>query len=504
MSEELKKQWSSDDTVYAIIRDDAGLPWDTNAVDYDDPWDDSNYANYDISMTDAGGNMHIGDFPADADTGFHWIQYYIQEGDAPAVTDETIGELERVYWNTSTNVLKTEAEIALSAYDAPTKAEMDAAHALLATVAKQDISDAKIVLILSNTGIVLPARFTNIDTELDGIGNELTTTRGIVSGIVEEIDTFEGIDFNYETDSLKSIRDRCNDILDDTNAIDGKIGTIPALDSAAQTIGAAIGKLADDNAGANFIAARDSLNKIRTRGDLAWLTGAGSIASKVYTITSLVRTIGDNDGGDDGDVDVVDGSYFSTGETNAGTRLEVDATFTAGDVTENPIALLMWGFYAGGGNHHINVFAYNYISSNFEVVGEIANSDVVTFYQFTLNPEHIDLSTGLISIKFAHDPPTFGVTNHVFNIDKIIVTTAISLSTAMKAVIGITEGGTWTWPKVMKIMTAFAAGNWRVKESDSTKQELLDAEDGTTVILEQTITRSPSAGNKYRDITVKI
>jgi len=75
---------------------------------------------------------------------------------------------------------------------------------------------------------------------------------------------------------------------------------------------------------------------------------------------------------------------------------------------------------------------------------------------------------------------------------------------AIKAITGITEGGTWTWEKVMTIMAAFIAGNWRVKTADSTKQELMDAENGTTVILEQSITRSPAAGSKYRDITVKI
>jgi hypothetical protein len=47
-----------------------------------------------------------------------------------------------------------------------------------------------------------------------------------------------------------------------------KIGTIPALDGAAQTIGAAIAKLADDNGGASFDATTDSLEKI-----------SGSIAS---------------------------------------------------------------------------------------------------------------------------------------------------------------------------------------------------------------------------------
>ncbi len=48
-----------------------------------------------------------------------------------------------------------------------------------------------------------------------------------------------------------------------------KIGTIPALDGAAQTIGAAVGKLADNNAGADFVASTDSLQKIRDDRTLA-------------------------------------------------------------------------------------------------------------------------------------------------------------------------------------------------------------------------------------------
>jgi len=77
------------------------------------------------------------------------------------------------------------------------------------------------------------------------------------------------------------------------------------------------------------------------------------------------------------------------------------------------------------------------------------------------------------------------------------------LAAAMKAITGLTEGGTWTWEKIMKIVAAFAAGDWR-KSADGTKQELMDAEDGTTVILEQTLTRSPAANANYRNITVKI
>ena len=83
-------------------------------------------------------------------------------------------------------------------------------------------------------------------------------------------------------------------------------------------------------------------------------------------------------------------------------------------------------------------------------------------------------------------------------------TDAAEIVAAMKAMTGITEGGTWTWEKVLKITTAWIAGNWRVKSSDTTVQELMDAENGTTVILEQSLTRAPGGGQDYRTITVKI
>ncbi len=81
---------------------------------------------------------------------------------------------------------------------------------------------------------------------------------------------------------------------------------------------------------------------------------------------------------------------------------------------------------------------------------------------------------------------------------------AVELVTAMKAMTGVTEGGTWTWEKCLKIMHAWIAGNWRLKVGDSTTQQLLDAEDGSTVILEQSLTRAPAGGSYYREITVLI
>ena len=82
---------------------------------------------------------------------------------------------------------------------------------------------------------------------------------------------------------------------------------------------------------------------------------------------------------------------------------------------------------------------------------------------------------------------------------------ADELAIEMKAITGLAvSGGTWTWEKIMRITTAWIAGNWRLKTTDANVQELMDAENGTTIILEQQLTRRPGAGNDYRNITVKI
>ena len=214
-------------------------------------------------------------------------------------------------------------------------------------------------------------------------------------------------------------------VIVDTNVdtINTNIGTPTALDGGSATLGSMLTKMADDNDGADFNAGRDSLNVIRTRGDLAWTTGVGATPTAVYTIDSIVRTVGDNDGGDDGDVNVVDGSYFSTGEVGAGTKLEVDAAFTATAITEDPVSVSIWGYYAGGGGHYQIVQAYNYTDSAYEEIGTIGNGSVVTLYQFAMNPQHINASTGAMAIKILHSAHT-GVPTHALHIDKIIVATA--------------------------------------------------------------------------------
>ena len=129
-----------------------------------------------------------------------------------------------------------------------------------------------------------------------------------------------------------------------------KVGTIPALDGAAQTIGAAIAKLADDNGGASFDAELHSLMELRDRGDAAWITGP----SAAVIVAALMA----------------------------------DAGFTA--------------------------------------------------------------------------------------------------------------GGTMTFEELCKILAAWAAGTWRDKPTDSTKQELLDADDDATIILTQTL----SCTTPYKEVDI--
>lgn len=167
----------------------------------------------------------------------------------------------------------------------------------------------------------------------------------------------------------------------------------------------------------------DSLEAIRDRGDQAWLTGSGAAASASYTTTSWTRTVGDDDGGTGSDTTTVDGTYFSTGETNAGTYLEVDAVFSVTD-GESAVSLDVWGFYNGGGSHYIQVRAYNYTDSTWEPIGVIGVGTEVQKYSFNLAPGNTDPTTDQVAIKFLHAGGA-GVGTHVFSVDKAEVNTAV-------------------------------------------------------------------------------
>ena len=75
---------------------------------------------------------------------------------------------------------------------------------------------------------------------------------------------------------------------------------------------------------------------------------------------------------------------------------------------------------------------------------------------------------------------------------------AASVVTTLLAKTGITAGGTWTFEKIMKVLTAWAAGKWQDKAGSPGTYEVLDPDDGTTVIAEVT----PSETTPQKLVTI--
>jgi hypothetical protein len=99
-------------TLYAIIRRlPAFSAFDTVAGEFV-TWNDANIGDYDIPLTDAGGDVHKGDMPAGIAAGTRLlILYYQQAGGAPATSDALLLSLECTYNGSS---LVSASEIALS------------------------------------------------------------------------------------------------------------------------------------------------------------------------------------------------------------------------------------------------------------------------------------------------------------------------------------------------------------------------------------------------------
>ncbi len=86
-------------------------------------------------------------------------------------------------WNSAWDAeVQSECTDALNAYDPPTKTEMDTAHGLLATEAKQDIIDTNVDSVLVDTGTTLPATLSTIEGKID-------TVDGIVDDILVDTGT---------------------------------------------------------------------------------------------------------------------------------------------------------------------------------------------------------------------------------------------------------------------------------------------------------------------------
>lgn len=167
----------------------------------------------------------------------------------------------------------------------------------------------------SAPGPALPSAVADVQTEVDKIGTVPALDgagQTIGEAIAKLADDNGGADYDATTDSQEKIAsvntearlaelDAGNlptDIAAVQTEVD-KIGTVPALDGAAQTIGAAIGKLADDNAGADFDATTDSLERLANTEPLGTAmrgTDSAALATALATAQADLDTITGADG----------------------------------------------------------------------------------------------------------------------------------------------------------------------------------------------------------------
>jgi uncharacterized phiE125 gp8 family phage protein len=84
--------------VYAIIRRLSDFyVWDTTTSAFV-VWADGDVADYDVDLTDVGGDLYKGDFPSSIAAGDYRIFYYERAGGVPALTDTFIESIDR-HWN---------------------------------------------------------------------------------------------------------------------------------------------------------------------------------------------------------------------------------------------------------------------------------------------------------------------------------------------------------------------------------------------------------------------
>ena len=272
-------------------------------------------------------------------------------------------------------------------------------------------------------------RFKEVDsTNHKGVYEiQIADARYAVSGAKSLIISFAGATNMAETDVVIPLLD--NDPY--ANKLLAYVQLLARGDDAIETDNATeLAEInADEGSGAGgFDNETDSVEAIRERGDLAWLTGGSGGATKSYTTTDWTRTVGDDDGGTGADTLSVNATYFATGEVGTGTYLEVDAVFTLDAVTETARVLDIWGFYQGGGNHSIQVQALDTVAATYEPIGSMGLETVVSKHAFGLSPNHTNSSTGTVTIKFLHVGT--GIPSHVLNIDKAQVNSSVPATSA--------------------------------------------------------------------------
>jgi len=107
MANEIQADYSSGETLYAVIRNRAGQVWYPAGQSFED-WGTNGRtaADYDLALTDKGGNRHVGDFDANVPPGTYCVQVFQQLGATPADTDTLAGSRD-IIWAGNAEVTAT-------------------------------------------------------------------------------------------------------------------------------------------------------------------------------------------------------------------------------------------------------------------------------------------------------------------------------------------------------------------------------------------------------------
>lgn len=163
-----------------------------------------------------------------------------------------------------------------------------------------------------------------------------------------------------------------------------------------------------------------------------------------------------------GQYKIVSANSFSTNEFTAGDKVDVVITAIVAGVTGKMV-------------HSFTIDGENLSASEIRDAIGLAEAD---------------LDTQLSSVAQAGEAATaVGTLNDISAADVI---------TALKSATGFTAGNTFTFAEVMKILLSFATGNCQLKSGTTDTYEFLDADDGSTVIMEMQISKN----TPYKTITI--
>jgi len=228
-----------------------------------------------------------------------------------------------------------------------------------------------------------------------------------------------------------------------------------------------------DVKGGTFNSATDSLEAIRDRGDAAWITGGGGALTEILNIQPLVPN----------SIDLADTATVRIG---LGLTNMLDDLPSTAEITPGTIKIERKAFGGTTWTTVVNDAACSelaglvYYEEVFDSGSGYAQGDSI---RVTFKNQKITVAANDFEITGSDGWPF-----QTYLRDPLLTQT------------GVTEGGTWTLAKWLKVQIALAGGKFQDKAGVSGTYEILDPDDGTTVIAEAI----PSETSPYWQITVLI